>query len=85
MPFFSDGGRNDRSDFGVDGRDGDGALDALIIVLLVAFAFALWFLCGTVRPILDNTNPSLMAHPAPASGPYTVGPAPSWRPDAPAR
>lgn len=82
MPFFSDGGRNDRSDFGVDRRDGDGALDVLIIVLLIAFTFAIWFLCGTMRPLLDNTNPTLMAQPAPASGPYAATPASLSRPDA---
>ncbi len=70
MALFSDSNRNDRSDFGIDVRDGDGALDALIILLLIAFAFGIWFLSGTARQVLYDTNPSLIAHPAPASGPY---------------
>ncbi|MFA5955491.1 hypothetical protein [Hyphomicrobium sp.] len=70
MALFSDGNRNDHSDFGIDVRDGDGALDALIILLLIAFAFGIWFVSGTVRPALYDTNPSLIAHPVPASGPY---------------
>ncbi len=74
MSLFSDSNRNDRTDFGIDVRDGDGALDALIIVLLFAFAFGIWFLCGTVRPALYDTNPSLMAHPAPA---YSANPVPT--------
>ncbi|HML30855.1 MAG TPA: hypothetical protein PKE16_18845 [Hyphomicrobium sp.] len=73
MALFSSRDHENGSDFGVDTRDGDGALDALIILLLVAFTFALWFLCGAVRPMLADTNPSLMAHPAPASGPYVAG------------
>ncbi|MET0639004.1 MAG: hypothetical protein ABWZ19_03190 [Hyphomicrobium sp.] len=66
MAFFSHGGKDRSSDFHVDVRDGDGALDALIIFLLVAFACGVWFLCGTVRPALYETNPSLMAHPGSA-------------------
>jgi hypothetical protein len=73
MAFFFDGGRGEHSDIGAV-RNGDGALDVLIIALLMAFALAVWFLCGSVRPMFDATNPSLMAHPAPASGPYHATP-----------
>lgn len=73
MALYSGGDRNDNSQFGVGMRDGDGVLDALIILLLVGFAFALWFVCGALRPMLDDTNPSLMAHPAPVSEPYIAG------------
>lgn len=72
MPLYS-GDRNDNSEFGVGMRDGEGVLDALIILLLVGFSFVLWFVGGALRPMLDDTNPSLMAHPAPASGPYIAG------------
>lgn len=77
MALFSGRDHDNGSDFGLHTHDGDGALDALIILLLVAFTFALWFLCGAVRPMLADANPSLMAHPVPASGPYTAGAIPS--------
>ncbi len=73
MALFFDGDRDDHSDVGA-ARNGDGALDVLIIALLIAFAFGVWLLCGSVRPMLDDTNPSLMTHPAPASGPYHASP-----------
>ena len=84
MHFFSDGDSTERADLGGSEREHHGALDASIILLLIAFTFGIWFLCGAVRPMLADTNPSLIAHPAPASGPYTAD-STSSRIDLPAR
>ncbi|MBS0252143.1 MAG: hypothetical protein JSR78_13875 [Proteobacteria bacterium] len=73
MALYSGGDRDDNPRFGVGMREGDGVIDVLIILLLVGFSLALWFVCGALRPMLDDPNPSLMAHPAPASGPYIAG------------
>ncbi|MFT3729938.1 MAG: hypothetical protein QM780_00730 [Hyphomicrobium sp.] len=76
MALFSDGNHDNHPGFGSTG-EGDGALDALIIFLLFAFSFAVWFICGALRPVLDDTNPSLMANPAPVSVSYTDPRAPT--------
>jgi hypothetical protein len=73
MAILFDSSRKDHSDSAM--RAGDGLLNAVVVILLVVFAFGSWYFYGSVRPMVDSTNPSLMvqAAPAPQSAP-TVSP-----------
>jgi hypothetical protein len=66
MAIFFDSGRKDRSDIDNAMRAGDGALNLVVVLLLIAFALGSWYLYGSVRPDMDNTNPSLLTQPAPS-------------------
>lgn len=61
--------RKDRSDVDSAMRAGDGALNAVVVILLIVFALGSWYFYGSVRPVVDNTNPSLMVQPAPEPSP----------------
>ncbi len=66
MATLFDSSRKDHSDAGSAMRAGDRLLNAVVVVLLVVFAFGSWYFYGSVRPVMDNTNPSLMVQPEPA-------------------
>ncbi len=78
MATLFDSSRKDHSDAGSAMRAGDRLLNAVVVVLLIVFAFGSWYFYGSVRPVVDNTNPSLMVQPAsaPQSVP-AVSPAPA--------
>jgi hypothetical protein len=67
MAILFDSSRKDHSDSAM--RAGDGLLNAVVVILLVVFAFGSWYFYGSVRPMVDNTNPSLMVQAAPQSAP----------------
>jgi hypothetical protein len=57
-------------------RAGDGVLNAVVVLLLILFALGSWYFYGSVRPVADNANPSLMVQPAPKPEPHPVNPVP---------
>ncbi len=44
-------------------RAGDGALNAVMVILLIVFVLGSWYFYGRVQPVADNTNPGLMVQP----------------------
>jgi hypothetical protein len=57
-------------------RAGDGVLNAVVVLLLILFGLGSWYFYGSVPPVVDNTNPSLMVQPAPTPEPHQAIPVP---------
>ena len=78
MATFHDTHRKGRTTFDDAVRSTDGALNALVAVLLIALAFASWYYYGRIFPTADNAN-------APAiTAPVTAPPVPRANPTPPA-
>ena len=73
--LFGSGGK-ERPDVDDAMRAGDGALNAVVILLLILFVFGSWYFYGSVRPVVDNTNPSLMVQSAPIPEPHPANSVP---------
>ena len=82
MAIFHDTRRKGRTTFDDAVRSTDGALNALVAVLLIALAFAFWYYYGRIFPTADNANaPAITAPvtapPVPRASPTPPAPSPS--------
>ena len=79
MAIFNDTRRKGRMTFDDAMRSTDGALNVLIVLLLIALIFGSWYFYGSMITTVDNTNTSAPTITAPVATP----PLPSASPTQP--
>jgi len=79
MAIFNDTRRKGRMTFDDAMRSTDGALNVLIVLLLIALIFGSWYFYGSMITTVDNTNTSAPTITAPVAKP----PLPSASPTQP--
>jgi hypothetical protein len=76
MAIFNDTRRKGRMTIGDAMRSTDGALNVLIVLLLIALVFGSWYSYGRIITMVDNTNTGAST----ITTPVTTPPLPSASP-----
>jgi len=76
MAIFNDTRRKGRITLDDAMRSTDGALNVLIVLLLIALIFGSWYFYGSMITTVDNTNTSAPTITAPVATPPSSTPAP---------